>query len=88
LDARFELDKEYGLIHARAAHRLSVAKTWPKSPSVLGGLGAYALRVATTAERLRDACAKADRALASVRGDPGASPVLLAVVSEFAKKAE
>ncbi len=44
--------------------------------------------VTTTAERLRDARAKTDTALASVRADQGASPVLLAVVSEFAKKAE
>jgi hypothetical protein len=44
--------------------------------------------VTTTAERLRDARAKTDRALASVRDDQGASPVLLAVVSEFAAKAE
>jgi hypothetical protein len=42
----------------------------------------------TTAERLRDACAKTDGALAAVRADQGASPVLIAVVSEFAKKAE
>ena len=42
----------------------------------------------TTAERLRDACAKTDRALACVRADQGASPVLIAVVSEFAIKAE
>ena len=41
-----------------------------------------------TAELLRDARAKADSALASVRADAGASPVLVAVVSEFAKKAE
>jgi hypothetical protein len=44
--------------------------------------------VATTAERLHDARAKADGALARVSADPGASPVLLAVVSEFATKAE
>ena len=42
----------------------------------------------TTAERLRDARAKTESALASVRADEGASPVLLAVVSEFATKAE
>ncbi len=42
----------------------------------------------TTAERLRDARAKTDSALASVRADQGASPVLVAVVSEFATKAE
>jgi hypothetical protein len=44
--------------------------------------------VTATAERLRDARAKTDIALASVRADQGASPVLLAVVNEFAKKAE
>lgn len=44
--------------------------------------------MATTAERLQEARAKADSALALVTGDPGASPVLIAVVSEFAKKAE
>ena len=42
----------------------------------------------TTVERLRDARAKTDNALACVRADPGASPVLVAVVNEFAKKAE
>ena len=42
----------------------------------------------TTAERLHDARAKTDGALAHVRADPGASPVLIAVVNEFAKKAE
>ena len=41
-----------------------------------------------TAERLLDARTKTDSALASVRADQGASPVLIAVVSEFAKKAE
>jgi hypothetical protein len=44
--------------------------------------------VTPTAERLRDARAKTDIALASVRADQGASPVLLAVMNEFAKKAE
>jgi hypothetical protein len=42
----------------------------------------------TTAERLRDACAKAEHALTRVRDDRGASPVLVAVVSEFAKRAD
>ena len=42
----------------------------------------------TTAVRLRDTRAKTDRALACVRVDEGASPVLIAVVSEFAMKAE
>ena len=51
-------------------------------------VGTYARPVTTTAERLRDASAKTDIALASVRADQGASPVLIAVVSEFAKKAE
>ena len=37
---------------------------------------------------MRDARAKADGALAAVRSDQGASPVLISVVSEFAKKAE
>ena len=48
----------------------------------------YAQLVTTTAERLRDARAKTDEALARVRADQGASPVLVAVVSEFATKAE
>src|SRR5687768_14050657 len=52
------------------------------------GMGAYARRVTTTAERLLDARAKTDRALALVRADQGASPVLLAVVNEFAQKAD
>jgi type IV secretory pathway VirJ component len=43
--------------------------------------------VTTTAERLRDAGAKTDIALASVRADQGASPVLIAVMTEFATKA-
>ena len=42
----------------------------------------------TTAERLHDTRVKTDSALASVRADQGASPVLIAVVGEFAKKAE
>jgi hypothetical protein len=53
-----------------------------------GGVGTYALFMSNTAERLRDARAKADSALASVRADPAASPVLLAVMREFANKAE
>jgi type IV secretory pathway VirJ component len=44
--------------------------------------------VTTTAERLRDARVKTDSALACVRADPGASPVLIAVMGEFAKKAD
>jgi hypothetical protein len=44
--------------------------------------------MSNTAERLRDTRAKVDSALASVRADQGASPVLLAVMREFAKKAE
>ncbi|MDP9333004.1 MAG: hypothetical protein M3Q30_06815 [Actinomycetota bacterium] len=41
----------------------------------------------TTAERLRDASAKTDIAQACVRADQGASPVLIAVMGEFATKA-
>jgi hypothetical protein len=44
--------------------------------------------MSNTAERLRDTRAKADSALASVLADEGASPVLLAVMREFTKKAE
>ena len=43
--------------------------------------------MATTAERLRAVKAKAEHALDVVQGDNGASPVLVAVVGEFAKKA-
>lgn len=42
----------------------------------------------TTTERLRDARAKTDSALASVRADPGEYPVLIAVVNGFAQKAQ
>ncbi|MGA2036067.1 MAG: hypothetical protein ABSH04_00550 [Acidimicrobiales bacterium] len=42
----------------------------------------------TTAERLRAARVKIDKALEAVRSDRGASPVLVAVVNEFAKKAD
>src|SRR5258708_973428 len=52
------------------------------------GVGTYARPVTTTADRLRDTREKIDSALASVRADQGASPVLIAVLSEFAKKAE
>src|SRR2546421_12815136 len=41
-----------------------------------------------TAERLRDVRTKIEDAVGAVRQDRGASPVLTAVVSEFAKKAE
>ncbi|MDP9335619.1 MAG: hypothetical protein M3Q30_20245 [Actinomycetota bacterium] len=41
----------------------------------------------TTTERLRAARVKIDEALEFVRGDPGAPPVLMAVVNEFANKA-
>jgi hypothetical protein len=41
----------------------------------------------TTAERLERARQKIDGAQAAVRADAGASPVLVAVVEEFAKKA-
>jgi hypothetical protein len=44
--------------------------------------------VTTTAERLREVRTKIDTASNAVRADQGASPVLTAVVSEFAKKAE
>jgi hypothetical protein len=40
------------------------------------------------AERLQAARIKIDTARAAVQGDGGASPVLAAVVNEFAKKAE
>jgi hypothetical protein len=43
--------------------------------------------VATTAERLREVRSKIDIALEAVRSDRGASPVLIAVVDEFAAKA-
>ena len=42
----------------------------------------------TMAERLERARVKIDSALQAVRNDEGASPVLLAVVNEFASKAE
>jgi hypothetical protein len=44
--------------------------------------------VATTAERLQAARAKIDSARQAVERDEGASPVLVAVVNEFAKKAD
>jgi len=44
--------------------------------------------VTTVAERLREVRSKIDDALGAVRKDSGASPVLTAVVSEFAAKAE
>jgi hypothetical protein len=44
--------------------------------------------VATVAERLREVRTKIDTAVAAVRADQGASPVLTAVVGEFSKKAE
>lgn len=43
--------------------------------------------VTTTTERLRAARIKIDEACDLVRGDSGASPVLVAVVSEFGRKA-
>jgi hypothetical protein len=43
--------------------------------------------VATTTERLRDAQVKIDRARDLVGADAAASPALVAVVNEFAKKA-
>lgn len=42
----------------------------------------------STGERLREVRTKIDDAVGAVRNDQGASPVLTAVVSEFAKKAE
>jgi len=44
--------------------------------------------MASTAERLREVRSKIDAALDSVRADRDASPVLIAVVGEFAAKAE
>jgi hypothetical protein len=44
--------------------------------------------VATTAERLHAARAKIDSARQAVQRDEGASPVLVAVVLEFARKAD
>jgi hypothetical protein len=44
--------------------------------------------VATTAERLQAARAKIDSARDAVDHDAGASPVLVAVVLEFARKAD
>jgi hypothetical protein len=44
--------------------------------------------MATTAERLREVRSKIDNAVDVVRADAGASPVLVAVVSEFAAKAQ
>ena len=52
------------------------------------GRGTYRGCVASVAERLHETQVKTDNALDVVRADPGASPVLIAVVSEFAKKAE
>ena len=42
----------------------------------------------STGERLREVRTKIDDAVGAVRQDRGASPVLTAVVSEFAKKGE
>jgi type IV secretory pathway VirJ component len=44
--------------------------------------------VNTTAEGLREIRAKVDAALDAIRADRGASPVLIAVVGEFAAKAK
>jgi hypothetical protein len=44
--------------------------------------------VTTTAERLQAVRVKIDSARDAVHGDKGASPVLVAVVNEFAKKAD
>ena len=50
--------------------------------------GSTVAGVATTTERLVSARSKIDDARELVRGDDGASPVLLAVVEEFAGKAD
>jgi len=42
--------------------------------------------VTTTSDQLRDVRSKIDRALDAVRSDEGASPVLIAVMGEFATK--
>lgn len=42
----------------------------------------------TMTERIQEAQIKIDAARNAVQGDKGASPVLLAVVNEFAKKAD
>jgi hypothetical protein len=44
--------------------------------------------VTTVAERLREVRTKIDTAVEAVRADQGASPVLTAVVGEFAAKSE
>ncbi|MET0276484.1 MAG: hypothetical protein ABW073_06550 [Acidimicrobiia bacterium] len=44
--------------------------------------------MATTAERLQEARVKIDSARQAVQRDEGSSPVLVAVVNEFAKKAD
>jgi len=44
--------------------------------------------VTTTAERLEAARVKIDRAREAVESDEGASPVLVAVINEFANKAD
>jgi hypothetical protein len=44
--------------------------------------------VTTTAERLGDTVVTTDSALVCVDADSGASPVLIAVMGEFAKKAD
>jgi hypothetical protein len=44
--------------------------------------------VTTVAERLQAVRVKIDTARDAVQGDKGASPVLVAVVNEFAKKAD
>jgi hypothetical protein len=44
--------------------------------------------MATTSDRLREVRSKIDRAVEAVRADGGASPVLTAVVGEFAAKGE
>jgi hypothetical protein len=60
--------------------------TEQRRPPAAGGT--YRGCVTTVAERLRETRAKSDNALDLVRSDQSASPVLIAVVDEFAKKAE
>ena len=63
-----------------AASRAPALGTLASGPSLVG--------VTTTAERLQAARAKIETARQAVERDSGASPVLVAVVNEFAKKAD
>jgi hypothetical protein len=81
--------RDAGRVGARARSSKRASRFSPcRRGLARAAVGTYAQPVTTSAERLRDARAKADQALACVRADDGASPVLMAVVSEFAKKAE